>query len=162
MFGLGACSPALDWREVRPESLPVVVLFPCKPASHARFLALAGATVKLTVLACRTGNATWAVSFADLVDPARVSAAIQELRAAAAANISAEPAPVNEWNVVGATPNVVAGRSELTGRYPDGKPLQMHMGLFALGTAVAQLSVLGKAPGREGVAAFFGGVAAGK
>lgn len=162
ILGLVACSPALDWREVRPEGMPLVTLFPCKPASHARMLALAGAKVKMTVYACNTAGATWALSFADLEDPMRVTAALQELRSAALANIAATPSPVHEWIVAGATPNAAAGRSELVGRYPDGKAVRMHVGLVASGTSVAQLSVLGKNPGREGVQTFFGGIVVAK
>ena len=33
---LAACSPALDWRQVRPDDTGVEAMFPCKPLSHAR------------------------------------------------------------------------------------------------------------------------------
>lgn len=160
MLGFVGCSPALDWREVRPEGLPLVALFPCKPASHARMVALAGMKVKMTVHACSAGGATWALAWTDAQDPARVTQALQELRAAGAANIAAAPSPARAWAVAGATPNAAAGRGDFAGRYPDGSPVTMHIGLFALGTAVAQFSVLGKSPARDGVDTFFGGVVA--
>ncbi|MFO1268454.1 MAG: hypothetical protein U1F67_17830, partial [Rubrivivax sp.] len=33
---LGACSPALDWREVRPAGTAVVALMPCRPNASTR------------------------------------------------------------------------------------------------------------------------------
>ena len=41
LSGLVGCTPALDWREVRPVA-GVVALFPCKPTSLTRELRLAG------------------------------------------------------------------------------------------------------------------------
>ena len=44
-----ACTPTLDWREVRPEASGLVALFPCKPDRHAR-RAVAGVCGRLTLL----------------------------------------------------------------------------------------------------------------
>ena len=41
-LALTACSPALDWRQVRPDDAGVEAMFPCKPLSHARTVPLAG------------------------------------------------------------------------------------------------------------------------
>ena len=77
---LAACTPTLDWREVRPGAAEAVALFPCKPASHARELALAGQQVKLTLHACQAGDATWGLAWADVGDPGRVADALQALQ----------------------------------------------------------------------------------
>ena len=37
-----ACSPALNWREFQPAGSQARLMFPCRPASHARQVALAG------------------------------------------------------------------------------------------------------------------------
>ena len=47
-----ACSPSLDWREVRPLDSSVVALFPCKPSGQERRVLMAGQPVRLTLLAC--------------------------------------------------------------------------------------------------------------
>ena len=77
---VSACAPALDWREVRVGAADSVALFPCKAASHARVIALAGQQVKLTLHACQAGEATWGLAWADVGDPARVGAALQGLQ----------------------------------------------------------------------------------
>ena len=84
---MAGCSPALDWREVRPADTGAQLLLPCKPASHARELTLAGQKVRMVLHACRAADTTWAVAWAELADPARTGPALAELKASAAANV---------------------------------------------------------------------------
>ncbi|MBE0548915.1 MAG: hypothetical protein IH627_14965, partial [Rubrivivax sp.] len=51
-FLLAACSPTLDWRDVRPAGSGVTLLMPCKPVVQERSLPLAGAPVRLSLQAC--------------------------------------------------------------------------------------------------------------
>jgi len=154
---IAACSPALDWRELRPEGgVGLTLLFPCKPASHARVLKLAGEPTRTTVVACTAAGVTWAVTIADVQDPVRVAAALGELKAAAAANLAAAaPRPI-EGEVPGATPNPQAGRVGLTGHYPDGRAAQMQVAAFARGTVVFQVSVLGEQLDVDALDTFYG------
>lgn len=141
---LGACAPALNWREVRPEGAGLVVLFPCKPASHARSVALAGASSRMTIHACRADDVVYAIGFAELGDPWRVTAALAQLRAAALHNIaSAQPTESTPAAVVGMTPNDESLRLRLTGRRPDGVTVHEQLTVFARGTRVYQASVIG-------------------
>ena len=158
VLGLAACAPTLDWREVRPEGSGAVALFPCKPDSQARTVTLAGASVRLTLLACKAGDITWALAHADLADPARVGAALAELRAAATANLGAAPPRELPLKVDGATPNPASVRLELAGKMPDGKPMQEQLALFAKGTRVFQATALGERLGAETLEPFFGGL----
>jgi hypothetical protein len=144
LLACAACSAAFDWREVRPEGSDLVALFPCKPASHARQLSLAGAAARTTLYACSTGGATWAVSFADVQDPARVAPALLALRQAAAGNVAAAEAKPLELRVAGATPHREAGRWAFDGRYPDGRAVRMQSAVFSRGTVVYQATVLGE------------------
>ena len=110
---LSACTPTYNWREVRPEGSGVVLMMPCKPDSHARRVRLAGGDVRLTLHACSTGEVTWALAEADLVDPTRVGPALAELRRAAAANLGADRESPLPLVVDGATPNPASGRLAL-------------------------------------------------
>src|SRR5512139_2177354 len=83
------CTPALDWREVRPTGAGITLLFPCRPDSHARQVRLGADTVRLEMHACAAAGATWGLAFADVADPTRVGPALFELRAAAARNVEA-------------------------------------------------------------------------
>jgi hypothetical protein len=140
-----ACSPALDWRAVRPENSGALALFPCRPASHARRLHLSGAT--------------FALGYADVADPAQVGPALGALRAAAIANMSGSTQPDGALNVSGMTPNSEAHRLRITGHLPGGRAAQMATGFFAKGTRVFQASVI--SPGTldaEAVGTFFAGL----
>ncbi len=110
-LALGACSPALDWREVRPADSDVVALFPCKPQRLARQLTLAGAKVQMNLVTCTAKEATYGIGYALLADPTRVTPAIDELRRAAAANIGAKAVGASDWSIPGMTANPLARSS---------------------------------------------------
>lgn len=143
---LVACSPALDWREVRPEGSGAALLMPCRPASHARELALAGTRVKLTLHACEAAGSTWAVAWADVTDPARVGPALQELRQSVLANLGGGSPARLPLELPGRTPNPDGGVFEVAGRLPDGQAVHGRLAVAALGTRVLQFTALGLKP----------------
>jgi len=153
---LTACSPALDWRDVRADAAGLQMQFPCKPAQQQRTLPLAGAPVALTLLVCSADGQTFGLAHADMVDPARVQAALQELAAAAARNVAGTPTRAAPLQLPGSTPNAASQRQRIVGRLPEGKPAQMELALFAIGTRVFQASVLGEKLSEETVEAFIG------
>lgn len=153
---LMACAPALDWREWRPEGSGLAVLFPCKPASHARRVSLGPDTVRLELHACTAGGMTWAVAFADIEDPARVGPALTALRMAAAHNLSAAPAQEMALKVEGATPNPASQRVQFRGQMPDGRAVTEQVAVFAKGTRVFQAVALGETLDPESADSFFG------
>ena len=52
--GLGAaCSPVLDWREVRPASSDLTMLFPCRPGTEQRSVQLGAAKLPLRLIGCK-------------------------------------------------------------------------------------------------------------
>lgn len=143
---LQACSPALDWREVRPEGSAATLLFPCKPKSQSRQAMLAGAPTPMTLLACDAEGLTFGFAHADLDDPARVSPALVSMAAALAANLQAHDVRSAPLQVAGMTPNSEARRIWLGGKLPDATPAQEQAALFARGTRVYQAAVLGARP----------------
>lgn len=157
LAALGAgCAPALDWREFVPEGGELNVSFPCRPDRHARPVALGDVTVAMTMLACSAGDATYAVSYFDVGDPARVSGALAAWRAASAANVKASaPAPA-PLAIRGATPNAEAGRIALDGRLPDGAAVREHAAFFVRGLRVYAATVIGAQPPAAAVETFFG------
>lgn len=156
MWASGACSPALDWREVRPAGSGLLALFPCKPASHARRLPLAGAQIEMSLYACTAAGTTYAVAFADVGQPQRVDPALAEMAAAAARNIgAADVAPAEPLRIEGMTPYARSGRQLLAGRLADGSTVQEHVAVFARGSRVFQATVVGPTLEREAVEMFF-------
>ncbi len=153
-----ACAPALDWRDVRPAGSGVLMQFPCRPTSQQRQLALAGTPVTLVLHACAAGDQTWGLGVADMTDPARVSPALAELRASAAANLSAALGSSAPLLPTGATPQAGSVRTRLQGKLPDGQAVQMEVAVFAHGTQVFQASVLGRQLRDEGVDTFVASI----
>ena len=152
---LVACTPVLDWRDVRPDGAGIQLQFPCKPNGQSRDLLLAGQRVKLALHACAAGGLTWGLAVADVVDPALVGPALADLAASAAANLGSAASERLPMRVSGATPNGAAGRWRLTGRLPDGKAVQMQVAVFTRGTVVYQASVLGERIAEETAQTFF-------
>lgn len=161
--GVAACSPTLDWREVRPDGSRALALFPCKPASHARRVALAGAAVEMSLHACSAGETTYALAFADLQDPARVAPALEELTRAVSTNLqTSAPAASAPLAVRGMTPNLHAASWRLAGRLPDGRAVQERAALFAHGTHVYQVTAMGVRLEPEAMETFFGALRVGE
>jgi hypothetical protein len=154
VWTLTACAPTLDWREFRPDGVALTATFPCKPDGHARVVPLAGVSVKLTLHACQAGDATWAVTWADMQDPARVAPALRGLRESSEANFGAQAGSARPLKVPGATPQPDGGRWALSGRAPDGRALNGEVAVFARGTVVFQATTLSFAPLSKSVEAF--------
>jgi hypothetical protein len=158
VVGAAGCTPALDWREVRPPDSSVVLLMPCKPVEQTRRVALAGAPVRMSMHVCNAGGLTWALTWAETGDPTRVGPSLRALRAAAAANIGAEASAgaAASRTVPGSTPNADSAWLGLQGRLPDGAPVQQRGAVFAYGTRVVQATVLGPALPPAAVETFLG------
>jgi hypothetical protein len=156
---LTACSPALDWRAVRPEESGAVALFPCRPTSQARRLHLGAVDTEMFIYACTASGATFALGYADVADPAQVAPALAALRTAAIANVSGNAQAEGELSVKGMTPNSEARRLRIVGHLPGGREAQMSAGFFAKGTRVFQASVIAPAAlGADAVNTFFAGL----
>ncbi len=156
--GLMACSPTLDWREFVPEGSELGVTFPCRTDRHARAVTMAGATVQMEMLVCSAGEATYAVSFFDVADPARVAVTLDEWRATAVRNVQGQAPQFTPWQLKGMTPNDRTGRLTVSGRLPDGAPVQEHAVFFVHGLRVYSATVIGAKPVPQAIDTFFGGL----
>jgi hypothetical protein len=155
---LCACSPALNWRRVTPPELGVEALFPCRPSSLTREVALPQGRFEMVMHACSAAGSTFALASLALGDVRDVTAAIDSLRDAAAGNVRAGPSDAKPFEVPGMTPNARAGRLVLQGRRPDGSLVIEHVLVFVHGARIYQASVVGDAPDEAVVSAFFGGL----
>lgn len=140
---LSACSPALDWRQLRPEGWGLGVSLPCRPADLARRVPLAGAPVDLRLLACSADGHTFAMASADMGEPARVDPALLALGAAAIANVRGRVDAEQPAAVPGMTPYPGARRWQVSGRLPDGVAVREQVLVFAHGLRVFQATVVG-------------------
>jgi hypothetical protein len=154
-MALGACSPALDWRQVEPPGLGVSLSFPCRPASHEREVLLARQRLRMQLYACKTAGMTFAVASADVGDVRMVGVALRDLSESAARNLAAAANAGRPVQVPGMTPNEDARRFVLEGRLPSGEATIEHLAVFARGARVYQATVIGAGPSTEAVGAFF-------
>lgn len=156
---LAACTPALDWREVRADGAEL--LMPCRPRAQTRDVALAGRPVAMTLRACDAAGRTWAIATADVGDPSRVDAALAALRQSAAANVGAASGAIRPLSVRGASPQAPGARVVFDGRRDDRQPIRSDVAVFAAGSRVYQATVLGAA-GDDGADTFFGSIRIGR
>lgn len=159
---LAACTPALDWRESRPDGSQAQLMFPCKPASHERRVVIAGQTTPMSMFACSAGETVYALSFADVKDPARVGAALDELARSAQSNLQSPSGAASEpVKVAGMTPHPQSAQWRLAGRLPDGRVVEERVAVFSHGTRIYQATMLGAKLDAEAQDMFFGALRVG-
>jgi hypothetical protein len=133
LLGLAACSPALNWRTVELPEAALTITLPCKPDHATRSVELAGAPVRLAMVGCEADGATFAVSHADLPDPAQAGPALAHWRAAMLARLGGPQAQTSEQPFAprGALPLPQSVRSVAQGRGPDGQAVAAQGVWFA-------------------------------
>ena len=157
---LAACSPSLDWRESRPEASGATLMFPCRPSSAERTVALAGAPVPMRLHACSAAGSTFSLAVAEAGNPERVTPVLVALRAQALDNVAGRATPLPLPPIAGATPHAESARIRIDGTLPDGRPVVEHAAFFVRGTRLYQATVIatGTPVGAEALDNFFGAV----
>lgn len=155
---LAACSPTLDWREFVVEGTDLAVTFPCRPDRHARTVSVAARTLQMEMLVCAAGDATYALSFADVADPARVASTLAALRGVAIDNVRGREPKLGPVAIKGMTPNEEAGRVSVAGQLPDGAAVRADAAFFSRGLRVYQATVIGAKPSPVAIETFLGGL----
>jgi len=133
-------------------------MFPCKPDRFVRSVMLAGQQVSMSLSSCSAAGATYALTHADIGDPAKVGEALSALRAAAVGNIDGQASAPSAFSVPGMTPHLLAQRMAIEGRKADGAVLHEQVGFFSKGTRVFQAAIVGEVLDREAVDTFFAGL----
>ncbi len=153
---LQACSPSLNWRDVRPEGTSLALLLPCKPDKAQRTVPLGGVATELNMLGCDAGGATFAVASADIGDAARVSEVLAQWQKLTLANMKATPgAQVLPLKVVGSAPVPSAVLVKAQGQRGDGQAVTGHAAYFAKGTQVFQVVMYAGKAAPEASETFF-------
>ena len=153
--GLAACSPVLDWRQLRPDGWGILVSLPCRPASQARSVPLVGPPVELLLMACSADGHTFAIASANMAEPGRVGPALQALGAAALANVRGQVEAEQPAAVPGMTPQPAARRWLARGQRTDGTVVREQVLVFAHGLRVFQATVVGPVADEDRVRPFF-------
>jgi hypothetical protein len=154
------CTPALDWREARPEGSGVAMLFPCRPDQHQRDVRIAATTVRMRLSACKAAGLTYSLATAEAADPAQVTPLLAALREQTVANVAGKAVEKPGPAISGATPNPESRFVRIDGRYPDGRPVVEHAAFFVKGLRLYQATVIGDSepPGADSLDSFFGAI----
>ncbi|MEO6364249.1 MAG: hypothetical protein ABIO71_13545 [Caldimonas sp.] len=154
---LAACSPALDWREVRPEGSGVTLLLPCRPLQLDRVVRLGEASLPMRLHSCTASEATFSIVFADAGTAALADALLPAMRGAAIANVAGAAMPLPLPAIDGATPSAQSGLLRIVGRLPDGRPVVEHAAFFVRGSWLYQAAVVsaGEPVGPQAIEDFF-------
>ena len=141
-----ACSPAFNWREVRPENTRLSLLLPCKPDRAEKTVPLGGAPVMLRMAGCNAGGATFAVAVADLGDAARTAPVLAQWQALTLANMKAgavstpgQAPEVLPLKLQGASPLAAPVLVRAMGQRADGSKVSGQAAYFAQGSQVFQV-----------------------
>lgn len=138
-----ACSPVLDWREVRLEGLQAML--PCKPDHGERSVQLGTLEVRLQMSGCEAGGALYAISHVRVQGGDQAVAVQDAWRNAALANMQA--GAVQSHPIKLGKPSASGGSAldllSAQGTQPDGKPLQARLVWIAAGNHVYHVAVYG-------------------
>lgn len=89
-----ACTPALNWRDVRLESTHGSTLkatLPCKPDTATRKQQLGDSQVELSMMGCIVNDVTFTLSHIHVADPLAAPKVLAAWQAAAVVNVKAVP-----------------------------------------------------------------------
>lgn len=155
-FFLAACSPTLNWREVRADTSTLRFLLPCKPDKAQKQVPLGPSEVQLNMLGCDAGGATFAVAWAELAPGADKAAVLSQWERLTLQNMQASaPAESQPMKVVGADSNPPPRQLAATGRTADGKVVFGRTAYFSSGSQIFQAVMYAPKSAPDAADTFF-------
>ena len=155
VLGLLACSPTLNWREVRPDGVSLSMLLPCKPDRANKSVPLDGRDTVLSMTGCEAGGAMFALARADVGDASRAAQVLEQWQSLTLAHMRAPAAVTQNAQVVGADaqpqPVLVSAR----GSHPNGQAVEGRALYFARGSQLFQAVVYAPRVSSEAAETFF-------
>jgi hypothetical protein len=146
---LGACAPALDWREVRPPDAALQLDMPCKPALQNR---RSPAGLRMGLAHCEAAGVDFAFSWAELPDPTGTGAALAQMREALLHQLGGRASAPVAFERPGMTPSEQALTQSI-----DGDASHARLAVFTRGQRVYQLLARSGKPISETVWTEFAG-----
>lgn len=142
---LGACSPALNWRQASVAS--VSVMLPCKPDKAQRSVTLVPHTLAMDMVGCEAGSALFAVSRVELPEGVAAPEVLAAWRAQALAALRASQ--VQDQPMAGAT------LLQAQGLRPDGRAVQAQLLWRLRGRQIVHWAVYAERLGPDMTEPFF-------
>lgn len=143
VFGtfLLACSPGLNWRDVRPAQAPLSALFPCKPEAAERRLPLGEKEIVVKMLVCEADDAVFTLAYAELKPNLNLGDLLDLWRTSTLSQMKAKTTAQVPFALKGVLPLPQTSRLVAQGSRPDGRPLVVHASWFAVGSVVFQAAI---------------------
>ena len=156
-FALAACSPAFNWREVRPEGTSLNLLLPCKPDKAQKVVPLGGRATSLSMLGCDAGGVTFAVAVADVGDAAQAAPVLALWQDLTLANMKAAPGSrqLMALKIPGASAGLPVARLQAQGQRADGTAVSGQAAYFAQGSQLFQVVMYAPQIAPEVAETFF-------
>jgi len=164
-LALLACTPALNWREARPDGASASALLPCKPDRATRSVPLGGVSTELAVAGCSAAGMTFALMSAHLPADHPADAVLAGWQQATLANMQADAATAqrSDFRPAGGLPLPHAQRLVAQGRDAQGRPVRAQAVWTARadergGTELLHAVVYAERAQPDAADAFFAGI----
>lgn len=158
VFGLAACSPSLNWREVRTESGGLKAMLPCKPDKATRAVPLGDRQVELRVLGCEASGAAFVVMHGDVKNPLSSGQVLAQWKMASLANLRATRAEEGPFLPPGGMALRQSVRVSASGQRGDGSKVDSEAAYFARGSHVFHVAIYADRVAPDVARAFFDGL----
>jgi len=155
---LTACSPALNWREVRIGDAGVKAMLPCKPDHAQRKVALAGRSFEMEMLGCESGAALFAISRVNVESTGALQEVQASWQASSLAAMRAEGSQGQAHQLKHAAKEPAPLRLAAQGSRPDGRPIALQALWFAQGHYLYHAAVYAEKISVEMSGPFFSGL----
>ena len=157
-LALSACSPALNWRQVRTEAASLSLLLPCKPDRASKVVPLGGQASTLSMVGCEAEGATFALAVADVADGTPSAQGLSQWQALTLSNMRASSHTQAPIKIAGAAAEPAPVRVVAQGQQADGRAVQSQAVYFAKGTQLFQAVIYAPSVSQEAADTFFGGI----
>jgi hypothetical protein len=142
LLGVGACTPALNWREVRWASSGLIGWLPCKPDQAQRTVELQGQPAQLSLMGCEADGMDFTLAQLDMPSALSAEQTQQAWKAASLASLDAAGDVSSQaWSLKGASPTLVPQRTLAQG----GQGMTARWAWFAYDGRLYQAAVYARA-----------------
>lgn len=157
-LALVACSPTLNWRDVRPEGTTLSLLLPCKPEKAEKQVPMGGKPTTLRMMGCDAGGLTFAVAAADVSEAGQVPAILLAWQQLTLANMKATKAESTKALKIAGATGASGVWATARGQRADGSPVAGHAAYFAQGATVFQAVIYGADVKADIAETYFSGM----
>ena len=154
-LGLSACSPGLNWRQVRADAAPLSMLLPCKPDRAQKTVPLGGKPTVLSMVGCEAEGATFALSVVDIGDASQTAPVLAQWQALSLSHMRGTAPVQTPIQIAGASAQPAPVRVVAQGQQADGRKVEGQAVYFARGSQLFQAVVYAPRMPPEAADTFF-------